>query len=120
MEDDSPISNHTELNFYDIIPSAQQLTYQVKRGIVETDDNRIMSISGITGSEFEFFEIDKKPQITYKPSEGTPFEIMFEMNLDRMHNTRSVYTIFNALGDYGGLQGLFFSAGALVLGYFNF
>ena len=87
---------------------------------METDDNRIMSISGITGSEFEFFEIDKKPQISYVPNELTPFSIIFEMSLDRMHNARSVYTIFTALGDYGGLQGLFFSAGALVLGYFNY
>ena len=92
----------------------------MKQGVVETDDNRIMSISGITGSEFEYFEIDPKPQISYVPDEYTPFEIIFEMNLDRMHHTRSVYTIFNALGDYGGLQGLFFSAGAIVLGYFNF
>lgn len=87
---------------------------------METDDNRIMSISGITGSEFEYFELDRKPQISYVPNERTPFSILFEMNLDRIHHTRSVYTIFNALGDYGGLQGLFFSAGALVLGYFNY
>ena len=92
----------------------------MKQGTVETDDNRIMSISGITGSEFEYFELDRKPQISYIPSEQVPFSILFEMNLDRLHHTRSVYTIFNALGDYGGLQGLFFSAGAIVLGYFNY
>ena len=92
----------------------------MKQGTVETDDNRIMSISGITGSEFEYFEMDRKPQIHYIPSESSPISILFEMNLDRIHHTRAVYTIFNALGDYGGLQGLFFSAGALVLGYFNY
>ena len=40
---------------------------------METDDNRIMSISGITGSEFEYFEVDPKPQVTYVPNAYTPF-----------------------------------------------
>ena len=40
---------------------------------METDDNRIMSISGITGSEFEYFEIDRKTQVTYVPNEFTAY-----------------------------------------------
>ena len=73
VEDDSPISEHTTLNFFQITPQAQQARYSVKRGIVETDDNRIMSISGITGSEFEYFEIDRKTQVTYVPNEFTAY-----------------------------------------------
>ena len=89
--------------------------------MLETDDNRIMSIPGLTEKESQLFSIEEKGVVTQLNYDYfTRVTLQFEVSNDVRLMTRSVYTFWQVLGDVGGLNGLLISLVTLILSVASF
>ena len=66
------------------------------------------------------FEIEKKTTRTYEKGYDVQMDITVEMNLNMKSVARTRYTFLDLLSDVGGIQGLLFTLGSLILGILNY
>ena len=81
-----------------------------------------MSINGITGEEYEYFEIDVEESsvMNIKSHPAPILQFDYALSMDRKHYMRSSYTAFNIMGDIGGLYVILFNLSIAILSIANF
>ena len=81
-----------------------------------------MAIEGITAVEETFFHF-KESTFLARPTnttKNTRVQMTYSLSRDVTIIERTVYNTFQLLGDVGGLNGLFLSIGATLVGFWNY
>lgn len=116
-----PIVNEATITFYEMPIRPVKKTHYIQQDQIETDDNLIMSITGLTDGAGVYFSMqDNEKTSTRTEYFATRFQINYEMSLNSVLTTRSVYNLFTLLGDVGGLFGLLLSVAAWFSGILTF
>ena len=66
------------------------------------------------------FSVDQTSTLSYEKGYDVQMDIQFEMNLDKVTMARTGYTFLDVLSDVGGINGLFISFFAVIVGFMNY
>ena len=115
-----PVVKEAKFQLLDMPSRPTSLRKYVTRAKMELDDNRLLSINGLTQVEHEYWEVEFDGTLRSKSKGGNLFHISYEMSSNGRADSRKVYSFFDVLGDAGGLLALLAAVVSCFLHVVNF
>ena len=114
------VIQESEMKIFDMPTRSLRRDFGIQQTTLELDDNRFMSLSGITDEEQTFFSIEEIGTGLRTFKWETRLLLTFGISFDSVKIERSVYTLFMLLGDVGGLSSVLFSTAVYLLNILNY
>ena len=102
-----PIQSYVQVEWQYVSLRPETQFYEVKRSIIQREDNLFMAIGGLTNKQDSFFEIEKvASQALIGKNRFGILKQQINLTLDAHVISRSVYNFLTLLGDVGGFYGI--------------
>ena len=113
---ESPVNNYLEIEWQPIPNWPELQRFELKRSIIEREDNLFMAIDGLTNKEESFFKVEKVQTSSYYNDQNVILFQVVNLSLDAQKINRQVYNFLMLLGDVGGFYGIVSAFFAFVNG----
>lgn len=97
------------------VQNRQEVVNKIAVSEVLLQDQRWMHLDELTEDFVEVFTTEQGSVRPYEFPDNVHFSMSYEMDLNKYVIERTVYTSLDWLGDVGGLQGILFDIGAMIL-----
>ena len=103
---EAPLVDESIITYFSDVNSSQKRVQRLLIRLLEDDTNLFMSFPGFSDVWLEYFEIVSYRNYEQHTSYMSKLAIEYELEMDTVKTTRTVYTFLDVLGQTGGIYGI--------------